>query len=190
MLAPTIYEFSAFEEVTADQVNEYVARTPSDKSINDIMPMRVYKYVILQIVENFTHLINLSHLLHPFTKIGNHVEPNNYGPISIFLSLGKVYNILLKNFSLPMYRRIIYWVINNMASERITRLTFSCWLSNGWTLVCRGSAADPNRSMLTSGGPLRLQTPAYDKNNININVVLPLKLLILLLKIWFYKCYF
>ena len=101
MPPPTNYRFSAFEEVTADQVKEYVASIPSDKSINDIMPMRVYKYVIHQIVEPFTHLINLSlktgvmpaackiASVAPILKNGNPMEPNNYRPISILPLLGK-----------------------------------------------------------------------------------------------------
>ena len=46
MPPPPTCKFSIFEEVTALQVKDYITSIPSDKSINDIMPVKVYKYVI------------------------------------------------------------------------------------------------------------------------------------------------
>ena len=89
----TDYRFSALEEATADQVKEHLASIPSDKSFNDIMPMRVYEYFIYQIVQHFTHFINLSHLLHPSSKMGTLRSPITLDRYQFLLSLGKVYRI-------------------------------------------------------------------------------------------------
>ena len=98
---PPDLKFSSFEEVTINEVKEYVVSISSDKSINDIMSMKVYKYVIHQIIEPFTHIINLSlktgvmptackiASVTPILKNGNPSDPNNFRPISILPLLGK-----------------------------------------------------------------------------------------------------
>ena len=94
-------KFSVFEELTVQQVKDFVLSIPSDKSINDIMPMKVYKYIIPQIVEPLTHIVNLSMKngvmpaackiasITPILKSGDPNDPNNYRPISILPLLGK-----------------------------------------------------------------------------------------------------
>ena len=101
MPPPTECKLSVFEEVTVEQVKEYILSIPSDKSINDIMPIKVYKYIIPQIIEPVAHIINLSMKsgtmplackiasVTPILKTGDPNDPNNYRPISILPLLGK-----------------------------------------------------------------------------------------------------
>ena len=101
MPPPTECKLSVFEQVTVEQVKEYVLSIPSDKSINDIMPIKVYKYIIPEIIEPVAHIVNLSMKsgimpmackiasVTPILKNGNPNDPNNYRPISILLLLGK-----------------------------------------------------------------------------------------------------
>ena len=93
--------FSVFEEVSEQQLKEYILSIPSDKSINDIMPMKVYKYMVPHIVEPMVHIVNLSlktgimpaackvAIVSPILKGGDVDDPNNYRPISILPLLGK-----------------------------------------------------------------------------------------------------
>ena len=101
MPPPPECKFSIFEEVTVTQVKDYITSIPSDKSINDIMPMKVYKYVICHIIEPVTHIVNLSlrtgvmpseckiASVAPILKGGDPGDPNNYRPISILPLIGK-----------------------------------------------------------------------------------------------------
>ena len=101
MPPPTECKLSVFEEVTVKQVQEYVLSIPSDKSINDIMPIKVYKYIIPEIIEPVAHIVNLSMksgimpmackiaTVTPILKNGDPNDPNNYRPISILPLLGK-----------------------------------------------------------------------------------------------------
>ena len=101
MPPPTECKLSVFEEVTVKQVQEYVLSIPSDKSINDIMPIKVYKYIIPEIIKPVAHIVNLSMksgimpmackiaTVTPILKNGDPNDPNNYRPISILPLLGK-----------------------------------------------------------------------------------------------------
>ena len=101
MPPPTECKLSVFEEVTVEQVKEYVLSIPSDKSINDIMPIKVYKYIIPEIIKPVAHIVNLSMksgimpmackiaTITPILKNGDPNDPNNYRPISILPLLGK-----------------------------------------------------------------------------------------------------
>ena len=90
-----------FEEVTVKQVEDYISSIPSDKSINDLMPMKVYKYIIPEISVPLTHIVNLSMnngvmpsackiaSVVPIYKSGDTNDRNNYKPISILPLIGK-----------------------------------------------------------------------------------------------------
>ena len=94
-------KFEQFDEVTALQIQDYISSIPSDKSINDKIPLKVYKYVIPELIPLVTHIVNLSlktgvmpnackiASVRPIFKTGDHNEPTNYRPISILPLLGK-----------------------------------------------------------------------------------------------------
>ena len=98
---PPECKMSDFENVTVEQVKDYIISIPSDKSINDLMPMKVYKYIIPQIAEPVAHIVNLSMKngvmpsackiasVVPIFKSGDTNDPNNYRPISILPLIGK-----------------------------------------------------------------------------------------------------
>ena len=81
------------------------------------MPMKVYKYVIPQIVEPLTHIVNLSMKngvmpaackiasITPILKSGDPNDPKKFRPISILPLLGKLETILRTNNLQLMWRK-------------------------------------------------------------------------------------
>ena len=53
---------SSFEQITEDMVIEYVKKLPSDKSINDTIPMKIYKSIMISI-KNLSHMQLTAHLV-------------------------------------------------------------------------------------------------------------------------------
>ena len=94
-------EMSTFEEITENCVLDYIKGLSNDKSINDCIPIKIFKIIIPIIVEPFTHIINLSlkhgimpesckkAMVTPIYKAGDPSDPGNYRPISILPILGK-----------------------------------------------------------------------------------------------------
>ena len=91
-----------FNEVTQASVIEYINSLANDKSIYDKIPVKVYKCIILSIIEPFTYIVNKSlstgimpatcknALVTPVYKgEGSKIDPGNYRPISILPLLGK-----------------------------------------------------------------------------------------------------
>ena len=91
-----------FNEVTEDIVSEYVNSLANDKSINDAIPIKIYKCIMPSIIKPMTHIINKSlssgvmpamckkALVTPiYKREGDKLDPGNYRPISILPILGK-----------------------------------------------------------------------------------------------------
>ena len=99
--------FSNFEIVSQEMILDYVKGLPSNKSINDLIPLKVYKNIIPDIIEPITYIVNLSlqsgimpDLLKvakviPIFKKGDKMDPGCYRPISILPILGKI----IENFA-------------------------------------------------------------------------------------------
>ena len=93
---------NSFNEVTEESVLEYIDRLANDKSINDSIPVKIYKCIAPFIIIPITNIINKSlstgimpalckkALLTPVYKAeGDKLDPGNYRPISILPLLGK-----------------------------------------------------------------------------------------------------
>ena len=91
-----------FNEVTEESILEYISSIPNDKSINDEVPVKIYKHIMPSIIAPLTHIVNMSlttgvmptacknALLTPvFKGEGSKDDPSNYRPISILPLLGK-----------------------------------------------------------------------------------------------------
>ena len=74
----------------------------NNKSINDSIPLKIYKCILPDIIEPITHIVNLSlntgvvpdlckiAKVVPIHKTGDLDDPGNYRPISILPILGKI----------------------------------------------------------------------------------------------------
>ena len=104
-----------FCEISEDGVLEYISSLANDKSINNKIPMKVYKCIIPSIITPITHIINKSlssgimplscktALITPVYKgEGDKLDPGNYRPISILSILGKCIEYFV-NISLTDY---------------------------------------------------------------------------------------
>ena len=103
-----------FEELTETDVLQYVSSIPSDKSINDPIPLRIFKQILPSFISPFTHIVNLSlksgimphcskiAIVTPIHKNGDTDDPNNYRPISILPILGKTIEFFV-NSQLSQY---------------------------------------------------------------------------------------
>ena len=93
---------STFDEVTDECVINYIHSIANNKSINDSIPVKIYKCIASSIIKPLTHLINISlsrgsmpklckqALVTPIYKSeGDRQDPENYRPISILPLLGK-----------------------------------------------------------------------------------------------------
>ena len=91
-----------FNKITEDSVVEYIKSLPTDKSIYDTIPLKVYKCIIQSIITHFTYIINTSfdsgimprlckkELVTPVYKSeGGNTDLGNYRGISILPLLGK-----------------------------------------------------------------------------------------------------
>ena len=91
-----------FDNVTEESVLGYIDSLANTKSINDSIPMKVYKCIVPVIISPLTHIINKSlasgimplcckkALITPVYKgEGGKLDPGNYRPISILSILGK-----------------------------------------------------------------------------------------------------
>ena len=103
-----------FEEVTENDVLEYVKSIPKDKSTNDLIPQKIFKQILPAIISPFTHIVNLSlktgimpenckiATVTPIHKGGDVNNPGNYRPISILPILGKTIEFFV-NSQLSQY---------------------------------------------------------------------------------------
>ena len=96
-----------FEIVSQEQILNYVKELPTSKSVNDIIPLKVYRNIIADIIEPITYIVNLSlqsgvmpdccklAKIIPIFKEGDKDDPGNYRPISLLPILGKI----IENFA-------------------------------------------------------------------------------------------
>ena len=94
-------KFSVFKEISIADVQVYFDKLPSDKSVFDDIPLKIFKSTIPIIIEPLTHIINLSlstgivpsfckfAKVTPILKGGNIDDANNYRPISILPIIAK-----------------------------------------------------------------------------------------------------
>ena len=98
----TLEGIDIFNIVSEGDVLEYINSIADDKSINDDIPVKIYKHIAPSVIGPITHIINKSladgnmpahcknALLTPVYKgEGNKLDPGNYRPISILPLLGK-----------------------------------------------------------------------------------------------------
>ncbi len=109
MESPTTHKFEAFDEISEDQVLEYIEGIPPGKSTNDLIPPKVYRCIISKIIKPITHIVNLSlktgimpdmckiAMVTPIFKTGDKEDPGNYRPISILPMLGKTLELSRKH---------------------------------------------------------------------------------------------
>ena len=92
---------TTFNEITQNDVLEFVKSIPVDKSTNDLIPQKIFLQILPSFISPFTHIVNLSlrtgimpesckiAVVNPIYKAGDHEDPGNYRPISILPVLGK-----------------------------------------------------------------------------------------------------
>ena len=91
-----------FNSVTEEWVLDYISGLANDKSINNDIPIRIYKCILPSIIKPMTRIINKSlasgimpirckqALITPVYKgEGDKLDPGNYRPISILPLIGK-----------------------------------------------------------------------------------------------------
>ena len=91
-----------FNECTEEGVLDYINSLDNNKSINDAIPIKIYKHIVPSILTPITYIINKSlssgimpalckkALITPVYKNeGDRLDPGNYRPISILPLLGK-----------------------------------------------------------------------------------------------------
>ena len=94
-------KFETFESIVEAEVKAYIKSLPTNKSIADNIPLRIFKVLINPIIAPITHIINLSLAtgrlpdIYKYAKVcaihksGPIDDPNNYRPISILPLIGK-----------------------------------------------------------------------------------------------------
>ena len=100
---------SHFDPVSENEVTNYIKSIPIDKSISDIVPLKIIRQILPSIIKPLTHIINLSlstgtmpnlckiAVVTPIHKEGNPADPGNYRPISILPILGKTVEFFVNN---------------------------------------------------------------------------------------------
>ena len=98
----TVEGTDTFNEVSEESIMEYIDSLAIDKSIHDIIPMKIYKLILPSIIEPITNIVNKSlsrgtmptpckkAIITPIYKgEGDQLDPGNYRPISILPLIGK-----------------------------------------------------------------------------------------------------
>ena len=90
-----------FDDISESEVMKFINSIPSDKSSNDLIPLKVFKQILPSFISPFTHIVNLSlktgimpdcckvAIVTPIHKAGDLENPSNYRPISILPILSK-----------------------------------------------------------------------------------------------------
>ena len=115
----------AFNEITEEAVLEYISSLANDKSINDNIPVKIFKCIVPSIITPITHIIKKSlsigimpapckrALITPVYKgEGDKLDPGNYRPISILPLLGKCIEYFVNQNLME------YLTNNNILSDR------------------------------------------------------------------------
>ena len=92
----------SFDEVTEENVLDYIDSIGNDKSTYDNIPMKVYKCIVPSVIKPITHIINKSlssgtmpafckkaRVTPVYKGEGDKLDPGNYRPISILPLIGK-----------------------------------------------------------------------------------------------------
>ena len=116
---------NTFNNVSEESILEYIHSLANDKSINDKIPMKIYKLILPSIIKPITHIINKSlssgtmptlckkaQVTPIYKGEGDKLDPGNYRPISILPLLGKCIEYFV-NLQLTEYINK-----NNILSDR------------------------------------------------------------------------